>query len=117
MDKDHFIQIFNNLVKNALQAIPENKEGKIDITLSRQEETAQIIVKDNGKGIDEETKDKIFQPNFTTKNSGMGLGLAISQKMINNAGGQISFTSTEGEGTTFTISIPTADSTTDHSLE
>ncbi len=106
MDKDHFIQVLNNLIKNALQSIPEERDGRISVWTKNDNANIYIYVKDNGKGIDDETKDKIFQPNFTTKNSGMGLGLAISKKMINNAGGDITFTSIIDEGTTFEIRLP-----------
>lgn len=106
IDRDHFIQIFNNLIKNALQAIPKDREGNIIMWTKNDEDTICIFVKDNGKGIDKETRDKIFQPNFTTKNSGMGLGLAISKKMANNAGGDITFTSVMDEGTTFKVELP-----------
>ncbi len=106
MDKDHFRQIFNNLIKNALQAIPEDREGKIEMHSKVTGHMVNIYVKDNGNGIEEEMRDKIFQPNFTTKNSGMGLGLAISQKMATNAGGDISFNSVLGQGTTFVVRLP-----------
>lgn len=106
MDKNHFIQIFNNLIKNALQAIPKDKDGQIDIWTEHDDDNIAIYVKDNGCGIDEETQSKIFQPNFTTKNSGMGLGLAISKKMVTNAGGHISFNSEVGKGSTFKVSLP-----------
>ncbi|MDA3854589.1 MAG: HAMP domain-containing sensor histidine kinase, partial [Bacteroidales bacterium] len=106
MDKDHFIQTFNNLIKNALQAIPKENIGEIKIWAEHDDKQVTIFIKDNGSGIDIETQDKIFQPNFTTKNSGMGLGLAISKKMINNAGGDISFISKINEGTTFYVNLP-----------
>jgi signal transduction histidine kinase len=65
-----------------------------------------IQVVDNGKGIPEELYKKIFSPNFSTKNSGMGLGLAISKKIVNQFGGTIDFTSTLDVGTTFRLSFP-----------
>ena len=106
MDKDHFIQIFNNLIKNALQSVPEERVPEIIITTLASSETATIRVKDNGTGIEKDTQSKIFEPNFTTKNSGMGLGLAISQKMTNNAQGEIRFETSETEGTTFIVDLP-----------
>jgi len=108
MDKDHFIQIFNNIIKNALQAIPAETKGLITMWTTREEDKIKIFIQDNGSGIDTNIRGKIFQPNFTTKNSGMGLGLAISQKMTNNAGGDISFTSEINVGTTFTVTLPIA---------
>jgi len=106
MDKDHFRQVFNNLIKNALQAIPPEREAQIDIYSTCSHDMVNIYVKDNGTGIENDMRDKIFQPNFTTKNSGMGLGLAISQKMARNAGGDISFNSVLGEGSTFVVRLP-----------
>ena len=106
MDKDHFRQIFNNLIKNALQAIPNDVDGKICVCSEMLDGMIYINVIDNGAGIKEEMQEKIFEPNFTTKNSGMGLGLAISQKMANNAGGNITFVSKEGEGSTFIVNLP-----------
>ena len=106
IDKDHFIQIFNNLIKNAIQAVPDDRSAEIKISLQKEAEKVNILVCDNGCGIDKAMEDKIFQPNFTTKNSGMGLGLAISQKMTNNAGGEISFRNNPEEGTTFIVSLP-----------
>lgn len=106
IDKDHFIQIFNNLIKNAIQAVPDNRSAEISISIQKEAEKVNILVCDNGCGIDKAMEDKIFQPNFTTKNSGMGLGLAISQKMANNAGGEISFKNNPEDGTTFIVNLP-----------
>jgi signal transduction histidine kinase len=65
-----------------------------------------IMIQDNGAGIEEELQSKIFQPNFTTKNSGMGMGLAIVHNIIVNAGGKIWFQSELNKGTTFYVSLP-----------
>ena len=64
------------------------------------------MIQDNGSGIEEEKQSKIFQPNFTTKNSGMGMGLAIVKNIIDNAGGKIWFQSELNKGTTFYVSLP-----------
>ena len=106
IDKDHLIQIFNNLIKNALQSVPDDRKPKISIAIKNTDELVEIMVCDNGCGINDDMQDKIFQPNFTTKNSGMGLGLAISQKMANNAGGEITFNNNENQGTTFIVTLP-----------
>ncbi|MFN7014095.1 MAG: ATP-binding protein, partial [Bacteroidia bacterium] len=69
-DKDQMIRVFNNLLKNAIQAIEEDEDGLIEVLISKQNERILITVRDNGNGINDELKDKIFSPNFTTKTSG-----------------------------------------------
>lgn len=105
-DKNHLVRILNNLVKNATQAIPDNRRGKIDISLYKENNRAVVRVSDNGAGIPESMRDKVFAPNFTTKSSGTGLGLAISANMIESFNGKIYFESQENVGTQFFISIP-----------
>ena len=105
-DKNHLVRILNNLLKNAIQAIPENRRGKIEIELKRSENDAVIRISDNGTGIPDNMKDKVFTPNFTTKSSGTGLGLAISANMIDSFNGRIYFETRVGYGTDFFISIP-----------
>ena len=105
-DKNQMISLFNNLIKNAIQAIVENRQGVIDISLLEENALIKVIIKDNGKGIPDEIKDRIFTPNFTTKNSGSGLGLAISKQIIDSIGGSIWFESQENTGTTFYVLIP-----------
>ena len=105
-DKNHLISILNNLLKNAIQSIPNNRAGAITIDLYKKDDNAIIKVSDNGVGIPNEMKDKIFTPNFTTKSSGSGLGLAISSNMIEAFNGKMYFDSIEGVGSKFYISIP-----------
>ena len=105
-DKEQMLRVFNNLIKNAQQAIPESRKGIIELILSRWEDTILIEIKDNGVGIDEAIRDKIFSPNFTTKNTGMGLGLALVKTIIENSDGSIRFETISGEGTSFFISLP-----------
>ncbi|MEI6898404.1 MAG: ATP-binding protein [Bacteroidota bacterium] len=105
-DKKQLSRVFTNLINNSLQAIGEKDGGEIVFRINRNIEYCTITVTDNGSGIPEEQAGKIFQPNFTTKSSGMGLGLAIVRNIIMSAGGSISFTSTAGSGTTFTIELP-----------
>ncbi|MBK8620975.1 MAG: GHKL domain-containing protein [Saprospiraceae bacterium] len=105
-DKNHLVRILNNLVKNATQAIPDNRRGKIDISLFKENNKAVVRVSDNGAGIPESMREKVFAPNFTTKSSGTGLGLAISANMIESFNGKIYFESQENVGTQFFISIP-----------
>ena len=105
-DKNHLVRILNNLLKNAIQAIPENRRGKIEIELKRIDNDANIRISDNGTGIPDYMKDKVFTPNFTTKSSGTGLGLAISANMIESFNGRIYFETKVGIGTDFFVSIP-----------
>lgn len=105
-DKDQMIRVFNNLIKNSIQAIPSQRLGKIDIELMNDNENIMVIIQDNGIGIDDEMKEKIFRPNFTTKGSGMGMGLAIVNSIILNIQGKIWFSSALNKGTTFYVSLP-----------
>ena len=105
-DKEQLLQVFNNLIKNAIQAIPDNVEGLIKIELFTSENTLKVKVVDNGKGISDELKDKLFTPNFTTKTSGMGLGLTIAKNIVENANGTIWFETEIGKGTTFFVELP-----------
>jgi two-component system nitrogen regulation sensor histidine kinase NtrY len=105
-DPEQLRRVFNNLIKNAIQAIPEERSGKIEIELKALKSTVRITIKDNGKGIPEENYKKVFVPNFSTKNSGMGLGLAICRKIVETAKGTVSFTSELNQGTTFIVILP-----------
>ncbi len=105
-DKDQLLRTFNNLLKNAIEAIPENRFAQIKIIIYENSNNVVVSVEDNGRGIAEEQKDQIFAPNFTTKSSGTGLGLAFVKQAVENAGGEVSFDSEEGEGTTFYLSFP-----------
>ena len=105
-DKDQIIRTFNNLVKNAIQAIPAQRKGRIDIELLNQDGNLMVLIQDNGTGIDENMQEKIFMPNFTTKSSGMGMGLAIVHNIITQANGKIWFTSSINKGSTFYVSLP-----------
>lgn len=97
------IQVFNNLVKNAVQSISPSIEGEIVIKLESDINNLIIRVIDNGVGISDENKKKIFSPNFTSKTGGTGLGLAISKKIIESMNAEISFKSTLNVGTEFVI--------------
>ena len=105
-DKDQMIRTFNNLIKNAIQSIPSQRNGQINIDMMNDKGHFLVMIQDNGAGIEEEMQSKIFQPNFTTKNSGMGMGLAIVKNIIINAGGKIWFQSELNKGTTFYVSLP-----------
>lgn len=105
-DHSQLLRTLTNLLENAKQAIDPEKHGKIDVGLAVDGETAVISITDNGHGISEEVAQKIFQPYFTTRTSGTGLGLAMTRKIIEFWKGEISFQSEEGQGTTFYIKLP-----------
>ncbi len=105
-DKEQISRVFINLVNNGLQSIPDERKGRIDVTIDEHSGKAIVRVSDNGKGIPDELKDKLFMPNFTTKSSGMGLGLAISKSIIENNKGTIRFETAYNTGTTFIIELP-----------
>ena len=107
IDRAQLIRIITNLVKNAIQAIPEQQENKaVAITIKKESNNVIITVADNGIGIAIEDFNRIFEPKFTTKSSGMGLGLSIIKNIIENYNGTITFESHKGKGTTFTVSLP-----------
>lgn len=105
-DKGQVYRVIINVLKNAVQSIPEGRAGKIEVDVSRKEKNVVIRIKDNGCGIPDELRNKIFEPNFTTKTSGMGLGLAISRRIMESMEGTIEFKSLE-IGTEFIITLET----------
>ena len=107
-DKDHLNRIFSNVLKNALQAIPDERKGKITIDIKNTINDIRIEISDNGIGIPDDKKDKIFIPNFTTKSSGTGLGLAMVKNLVEQSGGKVWFTTEVNSGTTFYIDLPKA---------
>jgi len=105
-DRNHLVRILNNILKNAIQAIPTERRGRIDLKLYKKSGLAVVEIKDNGIGIPDHMKNKVFTPNFTTKSSGTGLGLAIAANMMESFNGHIRFSTVPGSGTTFYIEIP-----------
>lgn len=107
MDRTQLTRILTNLVKNALQALDENHPNpRIDVRLKTDHSNFILSVKDNGYGIKNEDKEHIFEPKFTTKSSGMGLGLGIIKNIVENYGGRIEFTSEFGKGSEFLVILP-----------
>lgn len=108
VDKDQMVQVLNNLIKNAIQSFQNRGHGTIKVTLENNEGKKGLIVsvKDDGCGIDPENKKRIFIPRFTTKSTGSGIGLSLVKQIIENHGGEVSFSSKEGEGSVFSFSIP-----------
>ncbi len=106
-DRTQLIRVVTNLVKNGIQAIPEDQENKrIVVDITKDETNVIISISDNGIGIAEAHKTKVFEPKFTTKSSGMGLGLAMVKNIVETYNGTISFTSNPGRGTIFKVTFP-----------
>lgn len=109
-DAEQMIQVFNNLLKNALQSIPESKNGRIDVNLEvldKKDINKQVLISisDNGVGMSTDVEEKLFSPNFSTKSTGMGLGLSISKNIVEASGGKITYSTQVGIGTTFRIEL------------
>lgn len=106
MDKSYFIRIFNNLIKNAEQAIPHDRHGKIRLKVAKEKSEVIISVEDNGTGIPEALQAKMFIPHFTTKSSGSGLGLSMCKKMVEFSDGRMWFETKTEVGTIFFVALP-----------
>ncbi|GAE07505.1 ATP-binding protein [Paenibacillus sp. JCM 10914] len=107
MDRDKMIQVLINLIRNAFQAMDQT--GAVKLSLRKEASTAIVEVEDTGIGIDQESLTRIFDPFYTTKEEGTGLGLSLCQKIVEDHGGRITVQSERGVGTTFTIFIPIAE--------
>ena len=106
LDRTQLIRVITNLVKNAIQAVPEVESPRILVTVATEGQYVKISVADNGVGISDEFRHRVFEPKFTTKSSGTGLGLGMVKNIVENYKGTITFTSKEGKGTVFTIRFP-----------
>ena len=105
-DRTHINRLFTNLLQNALQSVVEGKMARIEIEEQLADDKILVKLKDNGTGIAEAMRSKIFTPNFTTKTSGTGLGLAMCKGIVEQAGGNIWFETKSGEGSTFFVELP-----------
>jgi nitrogen fixation/metabolism regulation signal transduction histidine kinase len=105
-DKTQMNRLFTNLIQNAIEACDGKDKCKIELGELRVDGVVQISVKDNGEGIPKEMQSKIFVPNFTTKSSGTGLGLAMCKGIAEQAGGRIWFETEKGVGSTFFVELP-----------
>jgi len=103
-DREELRRAFINLIRNGIQAM--DGKGRIDIEARREEGGVRITIRDEGKGIPEELRAKLFQPNFSTKTDGMGLGLAIVKKTVDDLGGSVALLPAEGKGTVASIFLP-----------
>jgi len=106
LDRTQLIRVVTNLVKNAIQAMPEVQNPNIRVSVASEDDMVNISVADNGIGIATEFKDKIFEPKFTTKSSGMGLGLGMVKNIVETYKGDITVHSKEGVETIFTVRFP-----------
>jgi len=104
-DKNQWIRVVTNLIKNSIQSIQENTKPKIKIEMNSNDKYTKILIIDNGQGISQELGEKVFEPKFTTKTSGMGLGLGIVKNILDSNNGKISFNSNLKKGTTFIIEL------------
>jgi signal transduction histidine kinase len=105
-DRTQLIRVVTNLVKNAIQSIPKEIDPRIEVEVTEDNGNVIISVADNGLGIIDENKPKVFEPKFTTKSSGMGLGLPMIKNIIETYNGSITFNSEKGKGTTFRVTFP-----------
>jgi len=106
LDRTQLIRVVTNLVKNAIQAVPDVESPRILVSVTSDSDFVKLAVADNGIGISDEVKEKVFEPKFTTKSSGMGLGLGMVKNIVETYKGSISLTSQHGKGTVFTVKFP-----------
>ncbi len=107
-DRNQLLRVFNNLIKNAIQAYDKGETANIDVYCNPENSTYQIRIADQGCGIPDNQKQNIFNPYFTTKAKGMGLGLSMVKNIIEGVGGEVSYSSTEGQGSVFAFTLPAA---------
>ena len=112
-DKTQLNRLFTNLLQNALEACHDQEICVISLSEELQEDRILLRISDNGEGIPEQMRTKIFIPNFTTKSSGTGLGLAMSKTIVEQARGRIWFETAEDEGTTFFVELPVYNETSE----
>jgi nitrogen fixation/metabolism regulation signal transduction histidine kinase len=104
LDKTQWIRVTTNIIQNALQAAKQEKKVKIQVGIKKNSDHVKITFTDDGIGIPKSIQSKIFEPKFTTKSKGMGLGLGIVKNIIDSIGGTIKYT-TSKDGTSFIISL------------
>jgi signal transduction histidine kinase len=102
--RDQLVQVFLNLVLNAIDAA--GKGGRIEIQAERRPGELEVVVRDDGPGIAPEHAGRLFQPYFTTKKHGTGLGLFVTRKLVADHGGTVAFTAPPGRGAEFRVRLP-----------
>jgi signal transduction histidine kinase len=103
------VRIINNLINNAIQACEEVEQPQIRVSLTKEKKSILLAVEDNGKGIPKDLHDRIFEPTFTTKTSGMGLGLSMVKSIVETYDGSVVFDSTPDALTRFELRFPSVD--------
>ncbi|HQR38709.1 MAG TPA: ATP-binding protein [Blastocatellia bacterium] len=102
-DQEKLVSCFSNIAINALQAMPSG--GRLTVTLDRTGDATRVVFEDTGEGISEAALDRVFEPYYSTKDTGTGLGLAVTKKIVDEHGGSISVASVPGKGTSFTVEL------------
>lgn len=105
LDRTQWIRVMTNLIQNGLQSVTTKKQAKIEVSLKADSSKIVISVKDNGQGVDPNLKEKIFEPKFTTKTKGMGLGLGIVKNIVDSHKGKITYLTNNNLGTIFNIEL------------
>lgn len=108
-DATQLVRIVNNLINNAIQACEEVEQPQIRVTIIKDKKSILLAVVDNGKGIPKNLQDRIFEPTFTTKTSGMGLGLSMVKSIVETYDGSVNFDSSAVASTRFELRIPSVD--------
>ena len=101
--RSHLLRVFNNLISNAVDAVSEEAVPRISLSLNQTSSELEVVVQDNGEGISEERFKKVFEPRFTSKRSGTGLGLTIAKSIVDQLNGSIEVSSKPGRGATFCV--------------
>jgi signal transduction histidine kinase len=105
-DQQLMSRIFTNLILNGIQSVPAGRKPEISVSLQKNTHFIRVEIHDNGMGISESIRNKIFIPNFSTKYAGSGIGLALAKRGVEHAGGKIWFETEEEQGTSFFIELP-----------
>lgn len=105
-ERDRLRQVFVNLLQNGVEAIPAGRAGTVRVTAEVEGRQLLVKIHDDGVGMDENTRSRVFEPLFTTKKDGTGLGLAIVESLVKQHGGALSLKTAPGEGATFTVRLP-----------
>jgi signal transduction histidine kinase len=103
-DEAQLRQVFLNLIRNAREAMPRG--GQLTVTAWHTPEGVEVRVQDTGEGMTPEVQERLYEPFFTTKTGGTGLGLALSRQIVESHGGRLSLESAVGRGTTFHVFLP-----------
>ncbi len=104
-ERDRLRQVFVNLMQNGAEAIPPERPGTVTVTAAAVARELRVVVRDDGIGMDAETRARVFEPLFTTKKDGTGLGLAIVESLVKQHGGRLTLETAKGQGAAFTVAL------------